>query len=58
VAINVNINQEGPPTAILMFSVSSGGSVRSKDARGFVAGDGADYAFAYTIISMWEGARA
>ena len=36
----------------------SGGSVRSKDARGFVVGDDAEYAFACTIISLWEGARA
>ena len=33
-----------------MHFVPSGGSVRNKDARGFVVGDGADYAFAYTII--------
>jgi hypothetical protein len=36
----------------------SGGSVPSKDARGFVVGDEAEYAFAYTMISLWEGARA
>ena len=36
----------------------SGGSVRSKDARGFVVGDDAEYAFACTMISLWEGARA
>jgi len=51
----------------------SGGSVRSKDARSFVprvgpkarprtgSGDGAEYAFACTMISLispWEGARA
>ena len=36
----------------------SGGSVRSKYARGFVVGDDAGYAFAYTIISLWEGAGA
>ena len=36
----------------------SGGSVRSKDARGFVVGDDAEYAFACTTISLWEGARA
>ena len=32
--------------------------VRSKDARGFVVGDDAEYAFACTMISLWEGARA
>ena len=37
---------------------SSGGSVRSKDARGFIVGDDAEYAFACTMISPWEGARA
>ena len=39
----------------------SGGSVRSKDARGFGVGDDAEYAFACTmisLISLWEGARA
>jgi hypothetical protein len=39
----------------------SGGSVRSKDARGFVVGDDAEYAFVCTmisLISLWEGARA
>ena len=36
----------------------SGGSVRSKDARGFVVGDDAEYTFACTMISLWEGARA
>ena len=30
----------------------SGGSVRSKDARGFVVGDDAEYAFACTMISL------
>ena len=33
----------------------SGGSVRSKDARGFVIGDDAEHAFA--MISLWEGGR-
>ena len=28
------------------------------DARGFVVGDDAEYAFACTMISLWEGARA
>ena len=35
----------------------SGGSVRSKDASGFVIGDDAEYAFACPMISLWEGAR-
>jgi hypothetical protein len=33
----------------------SGGSMRSKDARGLVIGDDAEHAFA--MISLWEGAR-
>ena len=28
------------------------------DARGFVVGDDAECAFACTMISLWEGARA
>jgi len=36
----------------------SGGSVRSKDARGLVVGDDAEHAVACTMISLWEGARA
>ncbi len=40
------------------FCTHSGGSVRSKDARGFVVGDGAEYAFACMMISLWEGASA
>ena len=36
----------------------SGGSVRSKDARGFVVGDDVEYAFACTMIALWEGVRA
>ena len=32
----------------------SGGSVRSKDARGLVIGGDAEYAFAGTMISLWE----
>ncbi len=28
------------------------------DARGFVVGDDAEYAFARTMISLWEGVRA
>jgi hypothetical protein len=36
----------------------SGGSVRSKDTGGFVVGDDAEYAFACTMTSWWEGARA
>jgi hypothetical protein len=41
----------------IMLSVPSGGSVWSKDARGFVVDDDAGYALAYTIISLWEGIR-
>ena len=43
---------------ILFATDLSGGSVRSKDARGFVVGDDAEYAFACTMISLWEGVRA
>lgn len=57
--VHVNINQEGPDDNQLhVFCTHSGGSVRSKDARGFVVGDDAEYAFACTMISLWEGARA
>ena len=57
--VHVNINQEGPDDDHLYaFCTHSGGSVRSKDARGFVVGDDAEYAFACTMISLWEGARA
>jgi hypothetical protein len=56
---HVTINQEGPDDNQLhAFCPQSGGSVRSKDARGFVVGDDAEYAFACTMISLWEGARA
>jgi hypothetical protein len=57
--VHVNINQEGPDDNHLhAFCTHSGGSVRSKDARGFVVGDDAEYAFACKMISLWEGARA
>jgi hypothetical protein len=29
-----------------------------QDARGFVVGDDVEQAFACTMISLWEGARA
>ncbi len=32
--------------------------LRSKDARGFVVGDDAEYAFACAMISLWEGVGA
>src|SRR6266404_4553454 len=32
--------------------------VEACGARGFVVGDDAEYAFACTMISLWEGARA
>ena len=42
---NLNSNQEGPDgNQLPAFGTHSGGSVRSKDARGFVVGDGAEYA--------------
>jgi len=51
--------QEGPDDNQLhAFCTHSGGSVRSKDARGFVVGDDAEHAFACTMISLWEGVRA
>jgi hypothetical protein len=36
----------------------AGGTVRSKDAKGFVIGDDAGYAFSCTMISLWEGELA
>jgi hypothetical protein len=45
-------------TQLHAFCTHSGGSVRSKDARGFVVGDDAEYAFACTMISLWEEARS
>ena len=57
--VHVNINQERPDNNHLhAFCTHSGGSVRRKDARGFVVVDDAEYAFACTMISLWEGARA
>ena len=57
--VHVNINQEGPDDNHLhAFCTYSGGSVRSEDARGLVVGDDAEYAFACTMISLWEGVRA
>ena len=41
-----------------MLSVPAGGGMQSKDAEGFVVGDNADYAFACTMISQWEGTCA
>ena len=56
--VRVNINQEGPyDNQLHAFCTHSGGSVR-KDAGGFVVGDDAEYAFACTMSSLWEGARA
>ena len=56
--VHVNINQEGPDDNHLhAFCTHSGGSVRSKDARSLVNGDGAKYTFVCTMISLWEGAR-
>jgi hypothetical protein len=57
--VHVNNQSAGPDDNQLhAFCTHSGGSVRSKDARGFVVGDDAEYAFACTMISLWEGARA
>ena len=48
--VRVNINQEGPDDNQLHACCTFRWSVRNKRAS--------DYAFAYTIISLWEGARA
>jgi hypothetical protein len=57
--VHVNINPEGPNDDHRhSFCTHSGESVRSKDARGFVIGDDAEYAFACTMISLWEGVSA
>jgi hypothetical protein len=56
--VHVNNQSGGAGRQLHAFCTHSGESVRSKDARGFVVGDDAEYAFACTMISLWEGARA
>ena len=57
--VRANINQEvTDDVSFDAFCRHSGGSVRSKNTRGFVVGDDAECAFAWTMISLWEGARA
>ena len=57
--VHVNINQGRQTTIVLMLSahipVEACGA---KMPEVFVVGDDAEYAFACTMISLWEGARA
>ena len=48
----------GKAETVPRLDYSAGSSVRSKDARGFIVRDDAEWAFACTMISLWEGARA